>query len=132
MEHGRCEPVATELLVDGDLPDHQGVRILRTGVPGDEAGGLTVDPRNHRGVREVAAPQQVRVRGVQIEHGWVVREAPQMLSVLQLGSTNVGLRLRFSECVSHANKPNGMRLSVNPTTVEYGALSQPSSRAPGM
>src|SRR5699024_3965753 len=97
-----------------------------------EAGGLTVDPRNHRGVREVAAPQQVRVRGVQSEHGSVFREPPEMLSVLQLGSTTAGSRHRFSECVSHANKPNGMSLRVNPTTVEYGALSQPSSRAPGM
>ncbi|MGC0346346.1 hypothetical protein RKD34_001926 [Streptomyces sp. SAI-218] len=100
VEQGGGETAAAVGRVHGHLPDEEGVGPVRADVPGDEPDGLsTVVPCHRRRGGEVATPQQIAVRRVQVEDLGVAGDPPQCGSVRDRRPVDLQVCL----CGSHAN-----------------------------
>lgn len=123
-QHTGQSPAAVRV-VDGDLPDDQGLGAVGAYVTGDEGDGLAVGAARHQGGgREVATPQQIAVRGVEVQDLGVAGDAPDRGSVLHswavdlrefalgVGSYKVFLRGGHVEEIYPANFENALREGV--------------------
>src|SRR5690606_32786571 len=100
VEQGGGEAAAAVRRVDRDLPDEQGARAVRPQISADEADRLAVlVAHDGRGGGEVAAPQQIAVRRVQVENLRVPGYPPQHGSVRHGRAVDLQVCL----CGSHAN-----------------------------